>query len=285
MSRAVAALSTCGTRLHLQHGPIDLIVKADGDRHAAFAAAARRFETILPELVAELGLLRSPLTPQSPQPEGTVARRMDAAARQFVETGFLTRMAAVAGSVADEVLQAMTRAARLERAMVNNGGDIALFLAEGAQYAVRMKSVTGTDLGDIVIRAGDGIGGIATSGRHGRSFSLGIADSVTVLAQTGAMADTAATLVANAVDVPGHPAITRAPANSLAPDSDLGSIPVVTGCAALPAALRDRALATGLARAEAYVQAGRIHGCALFLGGAALTCGAAHKTKREIEYA
>ena len=65
--------------------------------------------------------------------------------------------------------------------------------------------------------------GIATSGRHGRSFSLGIADAVTVLARTASQADAAATVIANAVDLPGHPAIVRCPAQDLQPDSDLGA--------------------------------------------------------------
>ena len=55
MMGPVAALSPDGTRLHLQHGPIDLIISADGDRRAAFAAAQARFGTVLEELVAELG--------------------------------------------------------------------------------------------------------------------------------------------------------------------------------------------------------------------------------------
>lgn len=285
MSRAVAARSSCGTRLHLQHGPIDLVIKVDGDRDAAFAAAANRFATILDELVVELPLLRAPLRDQSPRPMGPVARRMDDAARRFVDRGFLTRMIAVAGSVADEVLAAMRSAARLDRAMVNNGGDIALHLAPHQQYRVRMKSVLGDDLGDVVIRAEDGIGGIATSGRHGRSFSLGIADSVTVLAENGALADAAATLIANAVDLPGHARIRRAPACSLAPDSDLGSIAVVTDCGNLAAAEKQRALARGQVVAEAFLVQGRIHGAALFLQGNALTVGTANRPMREIEYA
>ncbi len=65
--------------------------------------------------------------------------------------------------------------------------------------------------------------GVATSGRHGRSFSLGIADAVTVLARTASQADAAATVIANAVDLPGHPAVIRVPANDLQPDSDLGA--------------------------------------------------------------
>jgi ApbE superfamily uncharacterized protein (UPF0280 family) len=271
--------------LHLQHGPIDLIIKADGQREQAFAAAEVRFATILEELVAELPLLRARLSPNDPRPQSPVAQRMDTAAQRFDDCGFLTRMAAVAGSVADEVLTAMKEAADLRRAMVNNGGDIALHLARGESYAVRMRSVIGDDLGDVVLRGGDGIAGIATSGRHGRSFSLGIADSVTVLARTAAMADTAATLIANAVNLPGHPAITRSPAHLLAPDSDLGTIPVVTGCGALTHADRDQALTAGLARAEMFLHSQRIAGCALFLQGAALSCGSARQTLKEIEHA
>ena len=59
---------------------------------------------------------------------------------------------------------------------------------------------------------------------------------VTVLADTAACADVAATLIANAVDLPGHGAITRAPARTLFPDSDLGAIPVTTDVGALSAA-------------------------------------------------
>ena len=45
-------------RLHLQHGPIDLIVEAFGSQseiEKAYRFASGRFETILEELVAELG--------------------------------------------------------------------------------------------------------------------------------------------------------------------------------------------------------------------------------------
>jgi ApbE superfamily uncharacterized protein (UPF0280 family) len=61
---ATAHLLPDGRRLHLQHGPIDLIVEAWGDARAVAAAyqrAVARFPTILPELVAELTILRTPL--------------------------------------------------------------------------------------------------------------------------------------------------------------------------------------------------------------------------------
>src|SRR5450755_544794 len=105
----------------------------------------------------------------------------------------------------------MLDAARLERSYVNNGGDIALHLGCGEHFTVGL-----TDRPDrhgvmrtIIVDAGDPTRGVATSGRHGRSFSLGIADAVTVLARTASQADAAATIIANAVDLPGHPAIVR----------------------------------------------------------------------------
>ena len=48
---------------------------------------------------------------------------------------FITPMAAVAGSVADEIVLSF-RKAGIDRAYVNNGGDIALHLTPGQQYDV-----------------------------------------------------------------------------------------------------------------------------------------------------
>ncbi len=225
--RAQAALLP-GGRLHLNDGPIDLIIGAFGSQasmDAAYAAATRRFGTILDELCEELPLLRSEIRASSPLPCGPTAQRMDAAVRPFAEDCFITRMAAVAGAVADEILAAMLGAAELDRAYVNNGGDIALHLAAGQSFAIGMVDRPDRPglFGQARISAGDGIGGIATSGWRGRSFSLGIADAVTILAQNAAAADAAATVVANAVDLPGHPDITRVPANDLDPQSDLGA--------------------------------------------------------------
>lgn len=263
-----AALLPDGVRLHLNHGPIDLILSADGPgpaRQQAYAAAAERFDSVLTDLVAELPLLRMPLTPDAAYPDGDIARRMDTATRPHANA-FITRMAAVAGAVADTILQRMVTAAPLHRAYVNNGGDIALYLEGTQQFVTAMRSHSGADIGRIVLTGKDGIGGIATSGRHGRSQSLGIADSVTVLAPTAAAADAAATLIANAVDLPGHPAITRAPANTCDPDSDLGARAVVTGCGPLSAPDIALALDAGLHRARQMKAQDHIIAAALCLG-------------------
>ena len=277
MTPAAAALLEDGQRLHLQHGPIDLIVSADtaapGDRTRAFAAARARFSTVLEELVAELPILRAELLPGSPVPRGSVAGRMDRAARPYAGELYLSRMAAVAGAVADEVLAALRAAAPLERAHVNNGGDIALHLGAGASYRAAMAGLDGTHHGRIEVRDGDGIGGIATSGAGGRSHSFGIADSVTVLAPTAAEADVAATLIANAVDLPGDPRIQRTPAMDLNPDSDLGDRLVVTAVPELSPRDRGRALTLGADRACRYIRAGRIAAAALCLQGEQILLG------------
>jgi uncharacterized protein len=271
MSGPLAALLPPGDRLHLQYGPIDLIIgvdpERDGGRQRAFSAAADRFDGLLEELVAELPLLRRDLRPDAERPSGSVAQRMHAATLPFCGETFLTRMAAVAGAVADEVLAAMVAAEPLRRAYVNNGGDIALHLTGNARFTTAMATETGQDLGRIALAAGDGIGGIATSGTGGRSHSLGIADSVTVLAASAAAADAAATLIANAVDLPGHPDIGRVPASEIQPDSDLGDRPVVTHVGVLTPQEISGALASGIELAAAMLRQNRLVGAALFLRG------------------
>ncbi|MDG1295147.1 MAG: UPF0280 family protein [Planktomarina sp.] len=268
-----AAILPCGTRMHLQHGPIDLIISADGQRERAFEAADARFRTVLTELVAELDALKQPITPTAECPNGAVAQRMHAAAMTYAGYGFLTRMAAVAGSVADTVLNAMTHGADVRRAYVNNGGDIALHLQEGESYSSAMVGHDGRELGQITIQSEHNVGGIATSGRHGRSLSCGIADSVTVLSSCAAKADVAATLIANAVNLASHPSITRLPANEVVDDSDLGKRPVVVGCGPLTQQDRNTALRAGHDCALTMVNQNTIHAAALFLQNDALATG------------
>jgi ApbE superfamily uncharacterized protein (UPF0280 family) len=266
-------------RLHLQHGPIDLVIGVDGAisleheayyRHHAYALAHRRFKTILEELVAELPLLKSQTTPDCPDPQGTTARRMMAAVKPYAAEHFITPMAAVAGAVADEVLAAMlagfTPDNRPRRIYVNNGGDIAIHLDPGADYRIGIAREDGADLGTFAIAAENPTRGVATSGRGGRSLSMGIADSVTVLARNAAEADAAATIIGNAVDLPGHVAVTRAPADAIKDDSDLGSRLVVTGCGKLGIAEIATALDAGELAADRLMAKGLIHRVALFLG-------------------
>jgi ApbE superfamily uncharacterized protein (UPF0280 family) len=268
-----------GKRLHLQDGPIDLVIEAfgrDDTRHRAHDAAIVRFETILDELCTELPQLRAPATNSSCRLEGPVARRMQDCVAPFAGDHFATPMAAVAGAVADAILAAMLAAAPdLERAYVNNGGDIALHLASGHEFSVALidRPDCPARLATATIRAADPVRGIATSGWRGRSFSLGIADAVTVLAASAPEADVAATLIANAIDLPDRPGIVRMPANSLQPDSDLGARPVTRAVPALAPDEIASALARGVAFADSCLARGLIAAASLHIQGATRTIG------------
>jgi uncharacterized protein len=264
-SESPCATALPGARLRLTHGPIDLILSADGARDDAFRAAMRVFPAILPTLCAELPLLRRAA---GPRPAGAVAARMHDACRAPREAGiFVTPMAAVAGAVAELVLQAMLSAGPLTRAIVNNGGDIAIHLAPGSDSRIAIAAPDGRPLGLIRVGADDPVRGIATSGWRGRSHSLGIADAVTVLAVAAPEADVAATLIANAVDLPGDPAIRRTRARDLAPDSDLGDRPVTTGVGPLSRDAIALALCRGAKEAQRMRARGQIVAAALFLQG------------------
>ena len=260
-----------GNRLHLQHGPIDLIVEAFGDgRMNAYERAARRFESVLEELVQELPDIRRPAHPET-RFFGSVANRMQQAVQDFCPA-FITPMAAVAGSVADEILFHLCNGEAIDKAYANNGGDVAFHIAPGQRIEAGIAAFVG---GRITMTADDPYRGIATSGWRGRSHSLGIADSVSVVAHNAATADAAATMIANAVDLPGSPRIERKPACELSPDSDLGERPVTVGVEILSEDEVRRALERGLVEARSLLDRGLIGGASLQLQGLIEHTGAA----------
>jgi len=271
MSNFHKTLLPDGSRLHLQHGPIDLIIQADGDRaevEAAYGQAERAFDGLLEELVDELSLLRSPIQELYGWPKGRVAVAMAQAASACSDV-FVTPMVAVAGAVADEICKAMVKGRRLNKAYVNNGGDIAFYLTGDADFNVGV--VTDVEQPQIAMTArltvDQPIRGIATSGWRGRSHSLGVADAVTVLARTSAQADVTATLIANAVDPGSCPQVVRRTANELEIDSDLGDRKVTVRVDSLSGEQIGTALRNGRDLAELYLERGLIVAAALSLGG------------------
>ena len=272
-------------RWHFQHGPMDIIIGAEGASQAlaqSHAEAWGRFKELLAELVQELGLLRRPVAGAC-RLQGPVARRMWQACQPFGNScvsscggGFITPMAAVAGAVAQELIACYARPG-ICRAWVNNGGDIALHLAPGRSVRVGLYAdlarLTTQELvggvvtdGQFVVESGMPVRGVATSGWRGRSFSLGIADSVTVLARTAAGADAAATVIANAVNIEGA-GIVRRPACELKDDTDLGSLPVTVDVPLLAPQQVARALRAGLERAGQLRAAGLIWSAVLVCQG------------------
>ena len=270
-----ARVALPGGRWRWQHGPIDLVIAAEGRSTAVertLQQAWVRFGALLAELALELRLLRRAVQ-DATAVRGPVARRMVAACWPH-RAVFVTPMAAVAGAVADELIDAFRAEPAIARAYVNNGGDIALHLGAGERYRIGLFADIGRVRrgerwrldGDFELHAEMPGRGVATSGWRGRSFSLGIADSVTVLAGCAAGADAAATLIANAVNV-DHPAVQRCPASALKDDTDLGDRLVTVEVGTLSDAAVNAALDAGAAVAARMIEQGLIRAATLWLQG------------------
>jgi ApbE superfamily uncharacterized protein (UPF0280 family) len=256
-------------RTHFSHGPIDIVVQVDATVSIAservIKIAWNRFQNVLDELCSELPLLRSPERAKWARLQGPIAKRMAVAVSGL--DAFITPMAAVAGAIADELRDLICTEAQVRRAIVNNGGDVSLYLAPGNECQIGLVSNPDAGLagGTLRISADDDVQGIATSGWRGRSHSLGIADAVTVTATDCAIADAAATIIANTIDLPGHPGVRRSPASQLSPDSDLGDLLVTTDVAPFSAAEAKMALSRGRSFASQLVRRGVIRSAAMFL--------------------
>ena len=257
-------------RLYLNEGPIDLVIDAEGDPEAitsAYERITRRFNGLLCELASELTYLRQHIGKTPHRFHGSVASRMAKAVATHQDE-FVTPMAAVAGAVADEMITQIFNITGLRKIYVNDGGDIAFYLSPDESMSIGLVTTlrTATLDGSIRIPETSRIRGVATSGMDGRSLSFGIADAVTVLARSAAEADVAATLIANAVDI-DDPAIMRAPANALDPDSDLGDRCVTISRGHLSKEKIDLALKSGVSRAQKMVNSGSIEAALLACDG------------------
>lgn len=261
-------------RVRFCHGPIDVLatVEAPGiQRDQAIQAMESAFEGLLESLVDELPMLRAePIAGIAVASESAVtstALRMAAAALPISKYAFVTPMAAVAGSVADTLL-ASVNTSTIDRLIINNGGDIAFHLGPGRHIDIGLGHLgDGTLSGSVRLLDSDPVRGVATSGRYGRSLTLGIADSVTVLAATAAAADVAATVIASAVDLPGSPKVERLPASEVDESGGLGERLVVVGVGDLTKDEQHQALEPALALARQLQRDGLVHGVALKLGG------------------
>ena len=195
-----------------------------------------------------------------------VVRRMIEVTQEIGEPD-LTPLAAVAGTTSEVVADFIYERGGT-KIIVDNGGDIAIRLRGGETARIGIK--TEVDAKEpsycISIHSETGIGGIATSGLGGRSFTKGIASAVTVLSKTASMADTAATVVGNYTDVEDS-AIVRSLAEKIYPDTDLQREWVTLKVGKLSQGKIDKALKRGLVKAEMMWQKGFIKGALIAVQG------------------
>jgi uncharacterized protein len=276
-------------RWHFQHGPIDLIIGLEGAvtvLDLCIELAWQRFREVLEELVSELVLLKTSVS-ISPDDcssgshtslNGRVAQRMFQSCAPYgrVDGVFVTPMAAVAGCVAQEILSYL-QASGIQKAWVNNGGDIAWYAPAQVQVAFSVGVPALPQVGTILLLPEDKCWGVATSGWRGRSQSLGIADSVTVIAQEAGQADVAATLIANEVSLKElateHCQVIQKPARQVKDQSDLGDRLVTVSVGPLSLAEIKVALDSGERYAQTLLSRDWIRGAVLCLKGQFRVCG------------
>ena len=236
-------------KLFLRHGPINIVLEAIGiDKDLAYQNVKEYFETILEQLVLDMDLLKKEVV-FNRKFNNKISQSMQDATEKYSPT-FITPMAAVAGSIADNILRVLINDTNLEKAYVNNGGDVSFYLNKNQ---IMKSSLAAIPNMIAEIKYKDKSRGIATSGWRGKSFSRGIADSVTVLADNAAMADAAATMIGNAVDIYNHPKIKKQPANEMYEDSDLKNLLITVEVGLLTKVEIKEALKNGYQTALQYI--------------------------------
>lgn len=198
-----------------------------------------------------------------------VVRRMVKATQKMDEPD-LTPLAAVAGTTSEMVADDLFKKGGT-KVLVDNGGDIAIRLREGevAKVGIRTEIEAKRPTYFVTIESAMGIGGVATSGFGGRSFTKGIASSATVFAKKASLADAAATVIGNFTNI-DDPDISRTLAERIYPDTDIVGQWVTTHVGKLPSEKVMQALENGLSRARRLHQKGLIYGTFITLQGRAL---------------
>ena len=247
----------------LDYGPMRMVIRAF-DRETPLVDLAVEGAGLAMRLLEDqakfLPVLKRKAHTLEVRPEyPDVVRRMIDATRKMGESD-LTPLAAVAGTGSDVVADYLfDRGAT--KVIVDNGGDIALRLREGETARVGLK--TDIDAGNpayvIPIDAEMGVGGVATSGLGGRSFTKGIASAATVLAENASLADAAATVLGNFTNVEDL-GVVRVLAETLYPGTDITGEWVTVQVGALPPERVEEALQNGLKKARALVERGLIKG-------------------------
>ncbi len=194
------------------------------------------------------------------------ARRMISAVKA-VDASTLTPMAAVAGTVADLVKEHLSSLREIDLLSVNNGGDISIGNRSGRPMSIGIGDIgSGAPTPYVLKVEGPGSFGVATSGFGGRSFTLGLADTVSVVADSAALADAAATLIANRTSAEAT-GVVRRKARELDPLTDIPDelVTVARGCLDTEAVIT--AVTNGYEEAARLKSAGVIREAVVILKG------------------
>lgn len=248
---------------------LGISVWTEGKSNLALArVGAEKAFVLLEELARFNSLISQNITRlQAKDISSSVVQRMIMSVRCMADET-MTPRAAIAGSVADEVANTIFRFGHVSKVIVNNGGDIAIRLRgeESVKTGIMLDRFKRDCSYIITIDASSKIGGIATSGLGGRSFTKGIASAATAVASTASLADAAATLLANATTVDDD-LIKRKLAEDIYPDTDIPGHWVTTTVGNISQSKIKEALDKGLAKVNELQQRGLIVGAVLAVKG------------------
>jgi ApbE superfamily uncharacterized protein (UPF0280 family) len=259
-------------RIFFDYGPVSMVVTAIRNGREDTELCKEGFAIIS----ACLNELRPALEELRKYPPQVRTERLSGTglvmAQAVLKTGdlWLTPMAAVAGTISDAVADHLYQQGA-EKVATSNGGDVALRLGSGEHLNLgicRDLSQKGVDL-VVRLTPEKGIGGVATSGLGGRSFTTGIASGVTVFSRCCAEADALATLLADRSYLE-LPEVHTCLAGELDPDSDIADLNVVTHVDPLNEMQKRRSLDQVLAEAERQFRRGGLIACIATVQG--MTC-------------
>jgi len=263
--RSIQALDD-GTVI-VSHGPMlmSIFVSREGkpDRNLAKEGAQKALDVL-----GALAKFRSAITQNIQEISSIesfphVVQKMVLTSRRF-EDPTVTPLIAVAGAGADEVADSIFNTGRADKVVVNNGGDIAVRLRDGDVVRAGIKSdLTGQSVSHLIIAThASRIGGVATSGFGGRSFTRGIANAAVAIANDATSADVAATLIGNATDVES-PSVIKVQAKELYEATDIPDLSVTKAIGHLEKSQIEEALGRGMEKARAFQERGLILGAFL----------------------
>jgi len=254
----------------VDHGPMHMLISAfeNGKPLINLAEEGAHFAIqILEDLAKFLPVIKKKsLELEVAETIPDVVRRMIEATKKMEEPD-LTPLAAVAGTTSDVVADFIFSKGAT-KIIVDNGGDIAIRLREGEVARVGVKTEIDARQPTYLfsIDSTMGVGGVATSGLGGRSFTKGIASAATVLSETASLADAAATVVGNFTNIE-DPNIMKSLAEEIYPDTDINGEWVTVKVGKLSQEKIEEALNSGLSKAYSIYQKGLVKGALIALQG------------------
>ncbi|HPP07105.1 MAG TPA: hypothetical protein PLW88_07010 [Syntrophorhabdaceae bacterium] len=191
--------------MYIEIGPASIVVKTEKG-HINVEPDRTKLEAHIKEILQLIGgclpvLKQKAYRIKRFQKLPSIAKNMIEAVKE-VDEKTLTPMAAVAGAVSDEIKRYL-KDDGFDFISVNNGGDISIF-NEDLEKSIKISIGhinKNTHTPYLLNIKGIKDYGIATSGLGGRSLTLGLAEIGTVIANTSAIADAAATFICNKTNV------------------------------------------------------------------------------------